>query len=909
MTKNSDQKGQRRGLITILLLIGAALVATALYIFNGDTSFTPAHSSTNIPAGQPAEQITAAQKQTTVPKPIGERVFPMPEESNAPSDLPTQIEVQIALEASLKNSAEGRNLVQSYFDRSGGDADALLKRGERLVSALKNRVMSPEPIEDILVPIQTISDALDNSAEAVFIVPVLLDPRHKNDIHSTAYDFGPEGKPAFSDYQRYALNEESERSGVSSFEISDQSLLLNDGIEGASALSLPAKSGHRKVTILTTGFRNPTADRPFVDGLSAEGRNSRVVWLDDLPPPVADAGAQWMELGPNGAVHHPWSEIKLPDNSFTENSPIIMGYAAVLPAVPIIGDLDLRFHQIAGSKAALNGAIISPTNMPAVIDEVKGQLWDLYTPPIVAVLPQIELDEQPTLGSVTVAEALDGAISGTLDGLDQLQAFMNATAGNIDELRLRAEALLNALSQSNIANNFIAVADTANRILESAINSAQSGYILPAYISPDFKLNDQQFGWDFGQQDRNAFHQFVRVGENNTLVTGDRIEALEGLSGEPITSDALLGVDGFYPELPDGSYRLFMLAPAQFEGEPVARPFGSEVRVSGGAIKTRDLRQADPPIWGRFSVSGFSLHDGADSIENYLPSPDGSPKVAQLSTLISYNPDQIPEPESLILSARALVEGGRLRLQLEIPNGERSLVSGIIIEESDISELEDYLASKVANILTEAGPRFSEQTPSAFATPATPSPSNNGGNNGGSFGGAPGISPPGTSIGGNPTTPSPTNPPADPVDPPAEPIDPPVDPIDPDDPIVITADAGGPYTVFFGDVVEFDGSAEFNVDPSLLSVEWLLNVDGQDFLVVSGFADDIDIFSPEFLANLPPGTYELILRLTFLDVVEEATTFLTILLQAAVPAPPGLFLFLSGLVALLLWRRRNTLKK
>lgn len=901
MGHSPEQKGQRRALIALLLLVGAVLVAAALYLFDGLSSFTPAHSS---PTDGVAEQTSAhPSREQTVPRTIGERPFPFPAPVEDSSDLPTSQEVQIALAASTQDTAEGRKIVQSYFDRSGGDAKALLKRGEKLVTALKQVVMSSEPVEDILIPIQTISDALDNSAEAVFIVPVLLDPRHKNSIHATAFDFGPEGKPAFSDYQRYSTSEASERSGVASFETSEESLLLNDGIEGASSLSLPTMSGHRQVTLLTTGFRSNTADRPFVDGLSAEGRNFRVVWLDDLPPPVSDAGAQWMELGPNGPIHHQWSEIKLPENHFSGNGPVMMGYAAILPAVPVIGDLDLRLHRIAGSKAVLNGAIISPTEIPSVVDTVKGKLWDLYSPPIVAVIPQFEIEEEPTLGAVTVAEALEGAISGTLDGLDRLQAFMNATAGDIDELRLRAEALLSALSQTNIADNFIAVADTANRILESAINSAHSGYVLPAYISPDFALNEEQIGWDFGHQDKNAYNQFTRVGEQNTLVTGDRIEALSGLSGEPITADALLGVNGFYPELPDGSYRLFILAPAQYEGEQVLRPFGSEIRLSGGAITTKDLRHADPPIWGRFGTSGFTLHDGSDSIENYITPAGSQPQVAELSAVQSYNPDRIPDAQSLILSARGLVEGGRLRLQFEIPSGERSIIAGIIAEESDISELEDYLASKVANVLTQAGPQFANQVPSSFANPATPTQSNNGGNGntGGFVGGAPGVTPPSTGIGGQDTTPTPTPTP----EPTPDPIDPPVDPIDPDDPIVITADAGGPYTVFFGDVLTLDGSADFNVDPSLLSVEWLLNIDGQEFLIASGFADEINIFSPEFFANLPPDTYELILRLTFLDIVEEATTLLTILLQAAVPAPPAFLIFLSAVLAMLGWRRRQ----
>lgn len=903
MTMESGHKGRRRGLIALLLLIGGAAAGLSLYFSGGKALFWTADKKAT--AAPISENIQNSQKDETIPRIIQAQLpqtalQPDPisyDQSSGDLELPTQAEVRKALEAALTDAPEGRAVVQNYFDRSGGDAEALLRRGDRLVAALKDVVESAQPIDDILVPVQAISDALDNTAEAMFVIPVLLDPEHKVTGNDIAYDFGPEGKAPFSNFQRYSAQDSARRTGVSSIETDGSSLLLNDGLEGVSSLSLKTQQGHRQIVLLTTGFRNGTADRPFVDGLSAEGRNSRVVWLDDLTPPTTDAGAQWMELGPDRIIHHAWSQIRLPETDKPNDQPALMGYAAILPAIPVIGDLDLKFHQIVGADPTLNGAIIRSTDVPVVIDQVKRKLWDLYSPPIIAVLPEIKTEDRPDLGSVTVADALQGAISGTEDGLDQLQAFMDATAGDLDELRYRAEALLSALSNTNIANNFILVADTANRILESAINSAQSGYIMPAYISPDFKLNDEQVGWDFGSRDKNAFASFTRIGQDSNLITGEDVQALEGLSGEPLTDNALIGVEGFYPELEDGSYRLFLLAPARYQGDEVAHPFGTEVRLSGGSVKTQDLRHADPPIWGRFSIDGFSLHDGANSIENYLPNSSGGPLVAELSAVQSYNPEQIPEANSLIMSARGLVEGGRLRLEFNLPEGEKSIISAVIADESDTSEFEDYLASKVASILTDAGPRYADPVATNTNTPAPASPSNSG--RGGGFVGGPGISPPAAGIGGNISAPAPA---------PVDPINPLPEPIDPDAPIVITADAGGPYTVFFGDTISFDGSAEFNVDPSLLSVEWLLNVNGQDFVIASGFAEDINIFSPEFLADLPPGTYELILRLTFLDIVEEATTFLTIILQAAVPTGSAIFLLFPGLFLMFSLHRRRMKK-
>ncbi|MGD8325828.1 MAG: hypothetical protein PVF65_02835 [Sphingomonadales bacterium] len=903
MQNGHEQKGRRRGLIALLLLIGIVATGMSLYLFGGKALFSTDKQDANAAPVLGYQQ--SISDEPTIPRIIqaqaSQEALPstpkLVDQASTDLDLPTSAEVKKALEAALSDTPEGRAVVQNYFDRSGGNAEALRKRGHRLVLALKDVVESSEPVDDILVPVQAISDALDNTAEAVFVVPVLLDTRHKSTGDSIAYDFGPEGKPAFSNFKRFAAGQDPQDTGVTSTEDSSQSLLLNDGLEGISSLSLKAKQGHMQAILLTTGFKTASADRPFVDGLSVEGRNSRVVWLDDLTPPTTNAGAQWMELAEDQVIHHAWSEIHLPQTDTPGEQPVMMGYAAILPAIPIIGDLDLKFHQVVGARPVLNGAIIRATEVPVVVDEVKRILWDLYSPPIIAVLPEINAEDRPDLGSVTVADALQGAIAGTEDGLDQLQAFMDATAGDLDELRYRAEALLNALSKTNIANNFILVADTANRILESAINSAQSGYIMPAYISPDFKLNDKQTGWDFGSRDKNAFNSFSRIGEDSTLVSGDEIQALEGLNEEALTNNALIGVKGFYPELPDGSYRLFLLAPAKFEGNDIAHPFGTEVRLSGGRIKIQDLRHADPPIWGRFSIDGFTLHDGANSIENYLPSSKNGPLVAELSAAQSYNPEEIPEANSLIMSARGLVEGGRLRLEFSLPIKEKSIISAIVADESDTSEFEDYLASKIASILPNSGPKYSDPIATNNAAPAPATQSNSG--RGGGFVGGPGISPPATGIGGN--TPSPTSPT------PVDPINPPPTPIDPSDPIVITADAGGPYTVFFGDTVTFNGSAEFNVDPSLLSVEWLLDINGQDFVIVSGFADDINIFSPEFLADLPPGTYELILRLTFLDVVEIATTFLTVL-QAAVPTGSSVFIFITGLFSLLVLYRRRVKK-
>ena len=513
------------------------------------------------------------------------------------------------------------------------------------------------------------------------------------------------------------------------------------------------------------------------------------------------------------------------------------------------------------------------------------RLWNALTPSEQAIFTgtgeRVEtrwVASGGTNASITpklLSDAMEGAINGTPQGLEDLQKYFDVVSGNERELLFRVETLLAALGESSIASSYTAMSLAAANISESALTALWTGYLTDAYEAKDFVLLMGSRGYDFGparnpdNSDNPPSDGFIRIPAKHQILRGSTSDVIT--SSTELFGDGVSNILSITDEMPDGEYMVYVLT-SEEGGTNVNDAFGAVTRTG-----------SEEPI----------------RRVNLLDQYENRAKVYMSSFGVSAeinNPLEIPVSEGggqegYALAMRMVTTDGQIHIEFGEGNVP-SYIVGIILE--PVSPILEVRLSEIVTTMLDLVRPFAGGgggEPTNFASTTTMTPIGGDGGNGGFSAGSSGGDGTGGAAGA-----------------------------------ILTAEGGGPHTVIFGNNVTLDGTqSTFNGelvlsvvdDPADLIVEWLFDIDGDG---------ELDLVATDLVATIDsdlfdgPGVYEGILRITLGDLTSIDDVVITIVSDGSgggdgggggggggstVPEPSSAALLASGLGALAWLRRRR----
>ena len=257
----------------------------------------------------------------------------------------------------------------------------------------------------------------------------------------------------------------------------------------------------------------------------------------------------------------------------------------------------------------------------------------------------------PFIRTPAAKAALTGALIGSPDGLAQLQSYFDEAIGDDAEIRLRAEYLIRNLQDASPAADLDMIVSAGNRIADAAAKAAATGYVVPVTELDGFALPKEDKGWDLGARPKNAYLGFKRVGADSEWLVGPMRRLASLRLGHTVFADGIENLDGFVSSLPQGDYRIYIMAREPEARLLDAKPFGDKYTANGVEQRIVAVTAEGPRYIGRLTQHGILRET-----RNPGPDPLADIKVAG-------------PPRGVMLVGRAHVEGTTLRLGFHGPRG------------------------------------------------------------------------------------------------------------------------------------------------------------------------------------------------------------------------------------------------
>jgi hypothetical protein len=305
------------------------------------------------------------------------------------------------------------------------------------------------------------------------------------------------------------------------------------------------------------------------------------------------------------------------------------------------------------------------------------------------------LDSKPA--DVSQEQALQGAISGTPQGLAILRAWLGQAGGKAKQTADRAVALIRALHNAKIVDA-ASLPEVADRIAQTADKILQQVHIYKASIEKEVSLGEGRLGFVFQSPDIAVPAGFTAILPRDPRLRGVDLKALQSPVKAPILRAGIVGVQSVTLAVPNGNYRLILVTSDMGVANLDRSPFGTTVRVND---RTYEVAATDPEAWRYEAVIGSGGGGAATGGVLILAAAvrDGTLKVSFLN----------PAGETFISG-----------LILE-PLAQRSIVAGVADDDADIvvadASIEEAVGSLLSEITTAAGP---QQPVPGFDLPATP---------------------------------------------------------------------------------------------------------------------------------------------------------------------------------------------
>lgn len=261
-------------------------------------------------------------------------------------------------------------------------------------------------------------------------------------------------------------------------------------------------------------------------------------------------------------------------------------------------------------------------------------------------------------------EALVGALTGTDDGLQALNAYLDAGNADPGTVAERAEALLAVLAQGGLIQDPVALQEALGRVEQAASVSVAALPVMKTVVAPDFEIGDGRFGFDFGPADGEALRGFRRVDVTADVFQTEggaqqNLRAVRSPAGDPVLVDGVIGVQEVTLPAPNGRWRVVILSNNFGDTDQFGRPFGEELEVNGNSYR---VPNAEPNSW-------------MDSIA--LTNARGADAQAGSFSFVS------SESRGGAVVLDTIVSGGMLRIRFKAQPGRPTLLSGIVLEPSD----------------------------------------------------------------------------------------------------------------------------------------------------------------------------------------------------------------------------------
>ena len=293
-----------------------------------------------------------------------------------------------------------------------------------------------------------------------------------------------------------------------------------------------------------------------------------------------------------------------------------------------------------------------------------------------------ELTASPAVGE---AEALQGAIDGTSEGLAKLRAWLEQAGGRPKATSARAIALIKALRPANGAAS-PDLQQIADRIAQSAERILRQVHIVRTSVATDVALGEGRLGFVFQTPDAKSPPGFDVILPRDPRLRGSNPTALRSPVDAPILRAGIVGVEAVTLKVPNGTYRLILLTSDMGLQNLNRSPFGTRVRVNDQTFEVATVAAAD---WRGAAAIGHGATRAADGGSLILPAAvrDGTLTVSFLDPL-----------------GETFISG----LILE-PLAQRSLLAGAAESELEVADadaaIDDAVGALLSEITTAAGPQ------------------------------------------------------------------------------------------------------------------------------------------------------------------------------------------------------------
>ena len=354
-----------------------------------------------------------------------------------------------------------------------------------------------------------------------------------------------------------------------------------------------------------------------------------------------------------------------------------------------------------------------------------------------------------TFPTVTLDEAVEGALAVDEWGFQVVQSYLNQAMGDSEILKERMDALLARIEAAAGDYDLATISDAANLIIEAGARTHWTAFMAPFVLDPSFELTDDAIGWDLGPKEDKPYTDFIRVSSDSKMLTGENMQSEASQGGPSIMSKGVRNIEQFVANgLPNGRYRVVILTAPRPNGQTPLYPFGVDLKRNGAKVNMVDARATDDlvPVMklsrdgvGRLSDGGsidpsaitlnddepaYSLHAAANG--GLVSSTEGMDAVvtqasyeALTSSASSLVPDVAPFAQAFgggnapsstghILVTRAEVVDGTLRINFRQLGGQDTYVTAVIVYPEPADDIEQQLAEEVAQFINRVAPAAGE---------------------------------------------------------------------------------------------------------------------------------------------------------------------------------------------------------
>ncbi|RME65227.1 MAG: hypothetical protein D6782_06645, partial [Alphaproteobacteria bacterium] len=369
----------------------------------------------------------------------------------------------------------------------------LVARGKALADGLKQASQAGAAASRVRQAARSIVASAETAANSAFFGAADLAPAFRLPANGTGHDLGPAGKAPYPGFARATGPADGILGdALRVVETSADSTLLSDGIAGVGGLAMAARGADLRLYLISTGkLDGNSLALPFGAAISDGGNAVRIVDVRTSRHRHA------VTFGAQG-IGHNHAQRSTADGG--AQAPLVVS----VPAQARDGRLAVDLEAAPNATTYINGVIVAPNPAPAALAQVQRLFAPFINPgSAIAAGPGAGAQRAAArrvagITAVSAAQALAGAIRGDEAGLATLQAYLDGAAGDLKRLEDRALRLIDKLADSEVAVDFLRLAETANRIIDAAATAAASSYTMPLVVTADAGLAEDMSGWDFG---------------------------------------------------------------------------------------------------------------------------------------------------------------------------------------------------------------------------------------------------------------------------------------------------------------------------------------------------------------------------------------------------------------------------